>query len=214
MKIEKLHEFHDPEFSQGWADRFKPTPARLELFDTILAEVQKLPSDKTKVLELGIGPGYLAAHILAKDSNVRYEGLDYATPMLNIAAKRNEVHKDRLTYTQADLTSKHWGDQVQNQPDAIVSTWALHDLFNQENIFNVYRIAYNVLYKGGVLLNGDFIKPENSPFEYEGGRIKPSVHIALLKKAGFETVSVIKELEKNVMEPTTSNNYSCFMAVK
>ena len=214
MKIEKLHEFHDPEFSQGWADRFKPTPARLELFDTILAEVRKLPSDKTKVLELGIGPGYLAAYMLAKDANIYYEGLDYAKPMLNIAAKRNEAYKDRLIYTQADLTSKHWDDQVQNQPDAIVSTWALHDLFHQDNIFNVYRIAYNILPKGGILLNGDFIKPENSPFEYEGGRIKPSVHLALLMNAGFDTVSIIKELEKNVMEPTTANNYSCFMALK
>jgi len=63
-------------------------------------------------------------------------------------------------------------------------------------------------------LYGDFIKPENSPFEYEGGRIKPSTHLALLKKAGFDTVSIIIELEKNVMEPTTANNYSCFKAVK
>ena len=214
MKIEKLHEFHDPEFSQAWSDKFKPTPPRLELFDTILTEIQKISSLTKRVLELGIGPGYLAAHILGKHSAILYEGLDYATPMLEIAAKRNVAHKDRLFFTQADLTSTNWGSQIQNQPDVIVSTWALHDLFSQDNIFKVYQIAYNILPKGGVLLNGDFIKPENSPFEYEGGRIKPSIHIALLKKAGFQSTSIIKELEKNVMEPTTANNYSCFKAVK
>ncbi len=214
MKIEKLHEFHDPEFSQGWSDRFKPSPPRLELFDTILAEVKKISFPKVQVLELGIGPGYLAAHILERDLNIYYEGLDYATPMLDIAAKRNAAYKDRLVFTQADLTSDNWGDQIQKQPDAIVSTWALHDLFSQDNIFKVYKIAYNILPKGGILLNGDFIKPESSPFEYEGGRIKPSTHLALLMNAGFDSVSIIKELEKNVMEPTTANNYSCFMAVK
>lgn len=214
MKIEKLHEFHDPEFSQGWSDRFKPSPSRLELFDTILAEVQKITSLPIKVLELGIGPGYLAEYILGKNSSIQYEGLDYAAPMLEIAAKRNEVHKDKLIFTQTDLTTTNWGDQVKNQPDVIISTWALHDLFSQDNIFNVYQVAYNILPKGGVLLNGDFIKPETSTFEYEGGRIKPSVHLALLKKAGFRSVSIIKELEKNVMEPTTANNYSCFKAVK
>jgi len=131
-----------------------------------------------------------------------------------MAAKRNAAYKDRLVFTQADLTSDNWGDQIQKQPDAIVSTWALHDLFSQDNIFKVYKIAYNILPKGGILLNGDFIKPESSPFEYEGGRIKPSTHLALLMNAGFDSVSIIKELEKNVMEPTTANNYSCFMAVK
>jgi len=57
MKIEKLHEFHDLEFSQAWSDKFKPTIPRLELFDTILAEIQKISSPTIRVLELGIGSG-------------------------------------------------------------------------------------------------------------------------------------------------------------
>ena len=66
----------------------------------------------------------------------------------------------------------------------------------------------------GILLNGDFIKPEASTFEYEAGRIKPSEHIDLLQLAGFQSVECIKEFEKDVDNPTTANNYSCFFAKK
>ena len=72
MKIEKLHEFHDPEFSQAWSDKFKPSPPRLELFDTILAEIKNISFPKIRVLELGIGPGYLAAHLLEGDLNIYF----------------------------------------------------------------------------------------------------------------------------------------------
>ena len=36
------HEFHDDEFVRGWASRFVPTAPRIQLFDMILAEVEKL----------------------------------------------------------------------------------------------------------------------------------------------------------------------------
>jgi len=65
-----------------------------------------------------------------------------------------------------------------------------------------------------MLLNGDFIKPEESKFEYEGGRIKPSEHLDLLERSGFSKVECIAEFEKSVEEPTTSNNYICFKAIK
>lgn len=39
---------------------------------------------------------------------------------------------------------------------------------------DVYKSAFDILPKNGKLINGDFIKPEMSIFEYERGRIKPS----------------------------------------
>jgi len=70
------------------------------------------------------------------------------------------------------------------------------------------------LLDGGILLNGDFVKPEELDCEYEAGRIKPSEHLELLAAAGFKSAICVKEFEKDITNPTTSNNYSYFKAVK
>ena len=212
MKIEALHEFHDMEFSQGWAERFIPTPDRLALFETILQRIREIGGENCHVLELGIGPGYLADYILSRLPNISYEGLDFSNAMLNIASKRLEKYGNRVVYTQADLTNTSWTERISQAPKAVVSTWALHDLFSSKNIEFVYRKTKSILQPNGVLLNGDFIKPEDSTFEYEGGRIKPSVHLNLLDEVGFHSAVCLKEFEKNVLNPTTANNYACFEA--
>ena len=211
MKIEALHEFHDMDFSQGWADRFTPTPDRLVLFETILQQIREIESEECHVLELGIGPGYLADYLLNRLSDITYEGLDFSKAMLKIAADRLTKFEHRVRYTQADLT-KDWHKKVNQAPKVVVSTWALHDLFSQENIASVYQQTKAILQPDGLFLNGDFIKPEISTFEYEGGRIKPSVHLALLKSVGFQSAVCLKEFEKDVLNPTTANNYACFEA--
>ena len=214
MKIEALHDFHDAQFSQGWADKFQPTPSRLALFETILEALKKIDEGSINVLELGIGPGYLADYILQGHTDIQYEGLDFSEPMLQIATSRTIAYNNRIAFTQADLIKEQWHKKVKKQPQAIVTTWALHDLFSKQNILKVYKISYKLLPKNGILLNGDFIKPEASTFEYEGGRIKPSEHLDLLKEAGFAQVDCLKKFEISIDQPTTANNYACFKAVK
>lgn len=214
MKIEALHEFHDKDFAEGWAERFTPTPERLSLFQTILDQILLVDFESIHIIELGIGPGYLAEFLLSRLDAVSYEGVDFSEPMLEIASNRLQAFTDRVNYTQADLTQDSWTDTLKQQAQVIVSTWALHDLFNADNILSVYQHTYNILPEKGIFLNGDFVKPEESPFEYEEGRIKPSIHIDLLQSVGFGEVKCLKEFEKEVMNPTTANNYACFMAVK
>jgi len=214
MKIEALHEFHDANYSKEWAERFEQTTARLKLFGTILEQIEKVGFNTTSVLELGIGPGFLANYLLKKLPQITYEGLDYSNSMLAIATERTEAYKERIKLTQADLINDVWKNRIKGIPNVIVSTWAIHDLFEKKNILNVYKTAYKILPRGGLFLNGDFIKPEESSYEYEGGRIKPSEHIELLRIAGFHNPRCIEEFEKSIEHPTTSNNYACFKAEK
>lgn len=210
MKIEALHDFHDTDFSQGWADRFEPTPERLRLFQTILQHINDLEAEDLSILELGIGPGYLADFLLENLPNITYEGLDFSAAMLDIASKRTAKYSQGIHFTQADLVRDNWTTQLKKAPNIIVSTWALHDLLEKKNIASVYQSAFEILPKDGILLNGDFIKPETSTYEYEGGRIKPSEHIELLQVAGFRNCACVAEFEISVEEPTTANNYVCF----
>ena len=61
------HEFHDAAFVQGGADRFVPTPPRIALFDLILERVSAPGLPNAHVLEPGLGPGYMARHILERN---------------------------------------------------------------------------------------------------------------------------------------------------
>ncbi len=214
MKIEALHEFHSEKFSEEWANRFVPSPERIDLFETICQEIVNYKSRPISILELGIGPGFLADFLLNKLDAVDYQGLDFSEAMLAIAKKRTIKFNKQIKLIKADLINENWSERLINVPNIIVSTWALHDLFKKENILNVYKSVYKILPEGGLLLNGDFIKPEESKFEYEGGRIKPSEHLNLLRQAGFQFSVCMKEFEKEVDNPTTANNYACFKAIK
>ena len=214
MKIQALHEFHNAGFSREWAEKFKPTAPRIKLFQTILRQIEKVGFETVSVLELGIGPGFLASYVLDRLPGISYEGLDYSKSMLEIAKKRTAKHRKRIHFIKADLINEEWGKTFKRRPHVIVSTWALHDLYSGKNIKEVYKTAYGLLHEGGCILNGDFIKPEASKHEYEGGRIKPSEHLTLLRKVGFQNPLCLEEYEKSVENPTTANNYACFMAIK
>jgi SAM-dependent methyltransferase len=208
------HEFHDAEFVRGWAARFQPTPPRLALFDMILKEVIAHAGPAAHVVELGIGPGYLARHILERAGGLTYEGLDFSAPMADIARETLGVLAARVTFTAGDLLDETWPGALSRRPDAIVSTWSLHDLGSEQAVANVYARCFETLASGGVLLNGDFIKPDGTRHEYEPGRFPIARHLSLLTAAGFADPRCLAHLEPNVDTPTPAENYACFVAVR
>ncbi len=207
------HEFHDEEFAATWAERFVPTPERLTLFQLMLSELRSgIPADG-RVVELGVGPGYLAEYLLSRMSGIRYWGVDFSSPMLDIARQRLHPYSDRVAYLQADLVAERWWEALPAPVDAIVSTWALHDLGSQENVEKVYRRCAQVLVDGGPFLNGDFIKPDGVSVEYESGRFEVAKHLDALHRAGFSYADCLVILEKETQAPTAAQNYACLKAV-
>jgi SAM-dependent methyltransferase len=208
------HEFHDADFVRGWADRFVPTKERVELFDMILDQVSAPTLPNTHVVELGIGPGYMARHILDRNQVVSYEGVDFSTAFFAIAMETIGNLMRRVTLTKADLMNQNWPNSLSKTPGAIVSTWALHDLGSQQAIADVYARCYETLPKGGVLVNGDFIKPEGTTWEFEAGRFEIERHFELLRRAGFSNAKSLAHLEPNIDDPKGFENYACIVAVR
>ena len=207
------HEFHDPAYSDDWAARFEPTPARLALFDLMLAELRSRVPTAGLVVELGIGPGYLAAHLLDALPAIRYRGIDFSRSMLDIADRRLRPHAGRVVLTQADLLAAPWWRDLAGSADAVVSTWALHDLGGPAHVEQVYAGCAKVLRAQGLLLNGDFIKPDGTEHEYEPGRFDIATHLDLLQRVGFEAAECLRVFEEELEAPTSAQNYACFRAV-
>jgi ubiquinone/menaquinone biosynthesis C-methylase UbiE len=160
MKIEAIHDFHSKEYVTQWADRFQVTPIRQKLFQHMGDILQNAINGTGTVLELGIGPGYLAHYLLGRFSKLKYVGLDFSSGMLEISKKNLEPYSSRLSFIQADLTKDDWIHLLNEKCDAIVSTWALHDLGSEANINRVYKNSLSVLKFEGLLINADFIKPK------------------------------------------------------
>jgi SAM-dependent methyltransferase len=208
------HEFHDAAFVQGWADRFVPTPPRIALFDLILEHVSASGLPSAHVVELGLGPGYMARHLLERNPTISYEGLDFSEVFFDVARKTIGSYMPRTKLTKADLMDQAWPRSLSQQPCAIISTWALHDLGGQEAVANVYARCYEVLPKGGILINGDFIKPDGTSWTYEPGRFEVDRHLDLLRLAGFQNPKSLALFEHNLDSPTAAQNYACLIATR
>jgi SAM-dependent MidA family methyltransferase len=48
------------------------TAPRLQLFDLILEQITKPTVPQKHIVELGIGPGYMARHILERNNEITY----------------------------------------------------------------------------------------------------------------------------------------------
>ena len=74
----------------------------------MLSELRSRVPRAGRIVELGVGPGYLAARVLDALPAVRYQAVDFSRPMLDIAARRLRRHADRVTFTRADLLADGW----------------------------------------------------------------------------------------------------------
>jgi len=212
--IGAIHEFHDENYVTDWSNRFTPTAERIRLFDIILSEViAAVPADGC-IVELGTGPGYLASHLLARLPGVRYYAIDFSEPMFAIARSRLAAYASRVSYVHANLVTDPWWTMIPERVDAVVSTWALHDLGGSEVIGAVYQGCAQLLGTGGLLVNGDFIKPDQARHEFEPGRFETGKHLQLLRQAGFSQPECITLFELELEAPTSSQNYACFKAVR
>ena len=84
----------------------------------------------------------------------------------------------------------------------------------QQPVADVYARSYETLPAGGLLANGDFIKPDGTDWEYEPGRFSIYRHLELLREAGFKEPKSLVHLEQNTVDPTAGHNYACLVAVK
>jgi SAM-dependent methyltransferase len=156
----------------------------------------------------------MARHILERNDEVTYEGVDFSNAMFDIARETIGDLMARVALTSADFLDNSWPSNLSQQPGAMISTWALHDLGSQQAVANVYERCYETLPPGGVLVNGDFIKPDGTTFGYEPGRFPISRHLNLLKDAGFSDPQCLAHLEPNIENPTSAENYACLVAIR
>jgi SAM-dependent methyltransferase len=106
------------------------------------------------VLDLGCGPGSLAARLHERLPKASVIGIDSDPLLLGLA----RIHyRGDIEWIDADLAGTAWCERVPATIHAAVSTTALHWL-SAGRLAELYRIIGTLMAPGGVLVNGDHLR--------------------------------------------------------
>jgi SAM-dependent methyltransferase len=135
-------------------------PDREERFEVLVDLIEATAGPRAAVIDLGSGPGSLAARVLARLPEANVVGVD-TDPVLLALARASAPQG--LEVVDADLRRPDWVDRIPAGPyDAAVSTTALHWL-EPEPLTAVYRACAQLLRPGGLLANGDHLGVPETP---------------------------------------------------
>ncbi|MHA2397223.1 MAG: class I SAM-dependent methyltransferase [Candidatus Thorarchaeota archaeon] len=123
-------------------------------YDTVLDRIVEVanPEPGMKILDVGIGTGFLAQRFLEFDCEIW--GIDFSSRMLEEARKK--VPDANLL--QVDVRSE-WPAKLKIGFDRIVSTYTLHHLNLEGKIEVVQRMSHDLLGEGGSIIVGDISFP-------------------------------------------------------
>jgi len=134
-------------------------PRYVEIQDEILKLLPLAEETVAVVVDLGGGSGKLMERILERWPRAQGIVIDQSEPFLAIAERRLARFAERAKCVLARLQSE-WIDQLPPNVSAIVSMSAIHHLEPAEKA-SLYQRCFDVLAPGGVLLNGDEVRPES-----------------------------------------------------
>lgn len=165
-------------------------PNRPQVFDAFASELLALDKPNLKVLELGSGPGFLAAHLLARIPSMHLTLLDFSDAMHTLARSRLESRAEQVAFLTRSFKEPEWTEGLA-QFDAVVTNQAVHELRHTRYAETLHRQVGQVLKKGGIYLVCDH-------FFGEGGLSSDQLYMTIeeqqraLERAGYEVKPILK----------------------
>ena len=157
----------DRDAAQKWVARWDRQqqdhmPDREDRFTAMLDAVEEVAGRADPlVLDLGSGPGSLAVRLIERMPAATVIALD-ADPLVLELGRSAWRDVPGLRFADADFRTSDWsaGLDLERQPDAAVSTTALHWL-TQPALAALYAEVAALLRPGGLVLNGDHLRQDD-----------------------------------------------------
>jgi SAM-dependent methyltransferase len=172
--------------AEVWVDRWERQQMRYavdreERFTVITDVVEHVTEGQNapQLVDLGCGPGSLAARLSERLPHADIVGVDMDPLLLELARTR---HGNAARYVDAVIGEEGWTDALDMRcaADAIISTTALHYL-SREALKRTYAQLAQLLRPGGAFINGDhFGEPGEMPariVEHVGRRRAERQHV-------------------------------------
>lgn len=156
------YRWNTTDFAEGYdaaAPEIHPFYAAVQ--DAIVAAVREHADQRGafdyQIVDLGGGSGRLIEKLLTKLPYAQATIVDQSEPFLAIAERRLQRFADRVKFVVSRLQN-NWSAKLQNKPQAIISTSAIHHLEPNEKRA-LYQQVFDGLAPGGLFLNGDEVRP-------------------------------------------------------
>lgn len=140
-----------PDDAREWTRTAPARPGRGEIFEAFAVELRTLGQRPLAVLELGAGPGFLAAHLLDALPDLTLTLLDFSAAMHALAEARLGEYAGRVTYVERDFKQPGWSDGL-GPFDAVVTNQAVHELRHKRHAAVLHAAVKAVLKPGGSYL--------------------------------------------------------------
>lgn len=153
------YRWNTSDFAEGYdASAAIVHPHYVAIQDAILVLLPPL-TDQSVVVDLGGGSGRLIEQILDRWPLARGIVVDQSEPFLALAERRLARFGPRAMCLKARLQD-NWPALLERPLAAIVSMSAIHHLEPAEKD-QLYARSFDALLPGGILLNGDEVRPED-----------------------------------------------------
>ncbi len=144
----------DPRSAREWARTAQARPGRAEIFEAFVRELRALGDDALVALDLGSGPGFLAAHLLDAIPNLRVTLLDFSPAMHGLAQERLCSQLERVSFLERSFKDANWQSGL-GPFDVVVTNQAVHELRHKRYASHLHGAVRQVLKPGGTYLVSD-----------------------------------------------------------
>jgi SAM-dependent methyltransferase len=196
------HDWHDARYVDSWiAERIDGDAVHLSHVDRLAGLVAaSIAAERPRVLDIGTGPGVLASAMLRALPGAHVVCQDFSSAMLDRARSSLAWAAGRVTFHQSDLASAEWHHGIDPPFDAVVSSYAIHNLRDTSRIAAVYAEAAGLVAPGGCLFLLDLVESPGPHTDVLYGRRRReddddpatlSEHLAWLVAAGLQDVDCV-----------------------
>lgn len=173
------------EEARDWEQSAPARRGRTEMFALFAKELAALP-EGARVLELGSGPGFLAAALLDAHPHLRLTLLDFSAAMHSLARARLGHRSEGVVFVERSFKAPGWSAGL-GSFDAVVTNQAVHELRHKRHATVLHRAVRELLAPGGMCLVSDHVFGEGGLPDARMYMTEPEHRDALLA-AGFGLV--------------------------
>jgi len=193
--------WQSPDEVAEWERTAQNRPGRAEMFEAFGRELLALGNTHASVLELGSGPGFLAAFLLDACPALRLTLVDFSAPMHDLARARLGPRAAHVTFLQRSFKDPAWPQDL-GLFDAVITNQAVHELRHKRHAPRLHAAVRRVLRPGGVYLVTDGFFGTDG---LENNQLHMTVaeQQATLLAAGFSQVALVATSGRLAMHRAT-----------
>jgi len=164
-------------------------PFRNDFFHAIEAVIKNINAPKTKVLELGAGPGFLGEYLLGRLPDLTYDLFDFSPAMHELSSQRLTPWQNQCRWLTGDFKQQGWSDHLKEY-DIVVTMQTVHELRHKRYATSLHKSVLKLLRTNGVYLMCDHYVGEDGMSD-QALYMTPGEHLESLTTAGFGLIEMI-----------------------